>query len=183
MASADPSSGSRPAGWVIPLTQLKLRCYYISSRSAKTYEDHNRIIDITQRHSSITMSSANSQQSSDAAPSIKEEQPARSIVKNSSRIPPDHPIEYWEKRLIGKRMIPQDAEGDEMVQRIPYWVLAWLSNQLTLYLDLQKVGSSRDIRDVPGSAWLYKNDKSVRSLILAIGFKLMRWQIADILQP
>jgi len=70
------------------------------------------------------MTPATSQQSSDAAPSIKEEQPARSVVKNSSRIPPEHPIEYWEKRLIGQRMIPQDAEGDEMVHLKFYQALA-----------------------------------------------------------
>ena len=31
---------------------------------------------------------------------------------NKSRIPPEHAIEYWQERLVGKRVIAEDAEGD-----------------------------------------------------------------------
>jgi len=60
------------------------------------------------------MSSDTPQKSSDAAPSNKEEQPAKPVVRNKSRIPPEHPIEHWE-HLIGKKLIAEDADGGEMV--------------------------------------------------------------------
>lgn len=43
--------------------------------------------------------------------------PKRMVVSDS-KIPPEHPIEYWRKRLLGKTMIAEDEEGDETV-RVP----------------------------------------------------------------
>ncbi len=65
------------------------------------------------RHSSI-MSSATPQKPLNAAPSNKEEQPAKPVVRNKSRIPPEHPIELWE-HLVGKKLIAEDADGKKMV--------------------------------------------------------------------
>ena len=36
-------------------------------------------------------------------------------IRNISRVPPEHPIQYWEERLLGKKAIAEDAHGDETV--------------------------------------------------------------------
>ena len=45
------------------------------------------------------------------------QQPEKSGYHNISRVPPEHPIEYWQERLVGRKLIDDDAVGDDTVSR------------------------------------------------------------------
>ena len=52
-------------------------------------------------------------------------QPNQPPLLNASRVPPEYPIEYWEERLIGKKLIDEDAEGDETVCQFPSTIISF----------------------------------------------------------